>query len=179
MPRIFVAPLSLIDDVIRIEEVTHLITLLGADYMINEHRAIAAGRHLRIEVNDIAVPLPGQTEPQRRHAEQVLAFVDDWDRSKPLVIHCWAGISRSTASMFMILCKLNPSVPELDILKEMRRLAPHIAPNRLLTAHADDLLGRDGRMVDAIDLVGPARPASEGFPFELPADFAALVREAP
>jgi predicted protein tyrosine phosphatase len=178
MPRILVCPLSHIDDVIAARGASHLISLLGPDYMIPPHRAIATANHLRVEVHDIAEMLPGQLAPQRRHAEHVLAFGGRWDRAKPLVIHCWAGISRSTASMFMILCKLNPSVPEIDILREMRRLAPHIAPNRLLVAHADDLLGRDGRMVDAVDLIGPAVAASEGYPFDLPADLDLLVRQA-
>ena len=128
-----------------------------------DHTAIS------FQVNDIAAPIAGQTEPSAGHAARVLAFVDDWDRSAPMLIHCWAGISRSTASMFMALCKLNPERDETDILARMRRLAPHIAPTRLLTAHADDLLGRGGRMVDALDAVGPARPASEGYLFELPA----------
>ena len=169
MPRIMVTPLSLVDETVRAHAPSHLLTLLGPDYMIEHHGAFAPPRHLRIQVNDIAAPIAGQTEPSAGHAARVLAFVDDWDRSAPMLIHCWAGISRSTASMFMALCKLNPERDETDILARMRRLAPHIAPNRLLTAHADALLGRGGRLVDALDAVGPARPASEGYLFELPA----------
>ena len=169
MPSIMVTPLSLIDDTIRSRAPSHLLTLLGPGYMIDHHRSFDTPRHLRIKVNDIAAALPGQTEPRNHHAQSVLNFVDSWDRTAPMLVHCWAGISRSTASMFMALCKLNPEVDELAILRRMRRLAPHIAPNRLLVAHADDLLGRDGRMVDALDAIGPAIAASEGFLFELPA----------
>lgn len=176
MSRIIVCPLSHIDAVIRAERASHLLTLLGPDYMIAPHRRIAAERHLRVTVHDIAETLPGQIAPQRAHAERVLAFADGWDRSAPMVIHCWAGISRSTAAMWMTLCKLNPDADERDILSAMRARAPHVAPNRLLVAHADDLLGRGGRMVDALDAVGPARATSEGFPFTLPADFAELAR---
>ena len=177
MSRIIVCPLSRIDDVIRMEQASHLLTLLGPDYMIAAHDAIAEGRHLRLGVHDIAQVQPGHVAPQRTHAENVLAFADAWDRASPMVIHCWAGISRSTAAMWMTMCRLNPVADELEILRAMRRRAPHIAPNRLLVAHADDLLGRDGRMVDALDAVGPAHAVSEGFPFHLPADFTQLVRE--
>ena len=177
MSRIIVCPLSRIDDVIKAERASHLLTLLGPDYMIGHHGAMAADRHLRLRVNDIPESLPGQIAPQRSHAEQVLAFADAWDRTQPMVIHCWAGISRSTAAMWMTLCRLNPDADELEVLSAMRARAPHIAPNRLLVAHADDLLGRDGRMVDALDAVGPAVAASEGFPFFLPADFARLTAE--
>ncbi|BCW89579.1 hypothetical protein sos41_27450 [Alphaproteobacteria bacterium SO-S41] len=169
MPSIMVTPLALIDDTIRARAPSHLLTLLGPDYMIDHHKSFDTPRHLRIKVNDIAWALPGQTEPRNHHAKSVLAFVDSWDRKAPMLVHCWAGISRSTASMFMALCKLNPKVDELAILRRMRRLAPHIAPNPLLVAHADQLLGREGRMVDALDAIGPAIPASEGFLFELPA----------
>jgi len=177
MSRIIVCPLSRIDDVIALEKASHLLTLLGPDYMIEAHGAIARDRHLRLKLHDIAEILPGQMPPQREHAAQVLAFANTWDRSSPMVIHCWAGISRSTAAMWMTLCKLNPDADELDILSAMRDRAPHIAPNRLLVAFADELLGRDGRMVDALDAVGPAQAASEGFPFFLPADFTHLTRE--
>lgn len=169
MPRIMVTPLAIIDATIRSHGPSHLLTLLGPDYMIAHHRAFDPQRHLRIQVNDIAAPLHGQTEPRAPHADAVLRFVDTWDRKAPMLIHCWAGISRSTASMFMALCKLNPEVDELAILRRMRKLAPHIAPNRLLVAHADDLLNRNGRMVDALDEIGPAIAASTGFLFELPA----------
>lgn len=174
MSRIIVCPLASIDDVIRAERATHLLTLLGPDYMIDPHAAIAEGNHLRLGVNDIAELLPGQVAPQRDHAARVLAFADFWDRREAMLIHCWAGISRSTAAMWMTLCKLNPDIAEVEILRAMRLRAPHIAPNRLLVAHADDLLGRDGRMVDALDEVGPAVARSEGFAFELPVDLAGL-----
>ena len=153
-----------------------LLTLLGPDSMIEAHGAIAEGRHLRLTVHDIAERLPGQIAPQRAHAEHVLAFAGAWDRTSPMVIHCWAGISRSTAAMWMTMCKLNPDISELDILSAMRARAPHIAPNRLLVALADELLNRDGRMVDALDAVGPSIAASEGYPFFLPADFSQLAR---
>lgn len=168
MPKIIVTPLSLIEETIRSEGPSHLLSLLGPDYMIPAHKAFDAPRHLRVSIHDIAAPALGQTEPAAIHAQSVLEFADSWDRVKPMLIHCWAGISRSTASMFMILCKLNPQVSEVEILKRMRDLAPHISPNRLLTAHADDILGRGGRMVDALDAVGPAQVADIGFLFHLP-----------
>lgn len=172
MPRIIVTPLALIDDTIEADKPSHLLSLLGPDYMIQPHGRFAKDRHLRVHVHDIAEPLPGQVHPGAKHAANVLGFADTWDRSQPMLIHCWAGISRSTASMFMILCKLNPGVEEAIILRRMRALAPHVAPNRLLVMHADALLGRDGRMLEALDSVGPAVPASEGFHFHLPADLA-------
>jgi predicted protein tyrosine phosphatase len=169
MPKILVTPLAEIEKVIGLDRPSHLLSLLGPDYMIGAHPRFPDGRHLRIEIHDIAFAMDGQREPRRAHVDQVLAFADDWDRTSPMLIHCWAGISRSTASMFMILCKLNPGTDELGILRRMRRLAPHIQPNRLLVALADERLGRDGRMVEALDAAGPADLATMGYRFELPA----------
>lgn len=172
MPRIIVTPLSLIEETILADQPSHLLTLLGPDYMIAPHGSFAEGRHLRVQVHDIAVPLPGQVHPGAQHAKRVLVFAEGWDRKRPMLIHCWAGISRSTASMFMILCKFNPQADEAMILRRMRASAPHIQPNRLLVAHADAILGRDGRMVEALDSIGPARPAEIGYHFELAVDLA-------
>lgn len=169
MSKLIVTPLSLIEETILRERPSHMLSLLGPDYMIDAHGAFETAKHLRISVHDISNALPGHTEPTRQHATEVLAFADTWDGTRPMLIHCWAGISRSTASMFMILCKLNPQLRELDILRQMREQAPHVKPNGLLTAHADQLLGREGRMVDALDLVGPPDLVEMGRYFEIPA----------
>ena len=166
---IYVAPLSKVEHTIASRAVSHLVTLINNDTPVPTPASIAKERHLRLAMNDICEPADGLVLPGEHHVAELVRFTLDWHRAAPLLIHCWAGISRSTASMFMALCKLNPGVSEVAILKRMRALAPHIAPNRLLVAHADDLLGRDGRMVDALDEIGPAIPASEGFLFELPA----------
>jgi len=176
MPKILVTPLADIEKVIGLDRPSHLLSLLGPDYMIAAHPRFPGGRHLRVEIHDISETIEGQIAPGRAHVDQVLAFADSWDRASPMLIHCWAGISRSTASMFMILCKLNPEADELDILRRMRRLAPHIQPNRRLVTFADERLGRDGRMVEALDAAGPAELATMGYRFELPALLAPVAK---
>jgi predicted protein tyrosine phosphatase len=80
----------------------------------------------------------------------------------PFLIHCWAGISRSMASAFTILCdRLGPG-REIEIALAMRRRAPHAQPNALLVRHADEALGRSGRMVAALEAMGPSSMAAEG-----------------
>jgi predicted protein tyrosine phosphatase len=169
MPKILVTPLADIEKVIGLDRPSHLLSLLGPDYMIDAHPRFPQGRHLRVSIHDIAEALDDHIAPGREHVEQVLDFADSWDRTSPMLIHCWAGISRSTASMFMILCKLNPQADELGIMRRMRRLAPHIQPNRRLVTFADERLGRDGRMIEALDTAGPAQLATMGYRFELPA----------
>jgi len=84
-----------------------------------------------------------------------------------MVIHCYAGISRSTASAFMAACALNPHRDETSIARQMRSASPSAYPNRLIVTLADRLLGRNGRMVRALDAMGPSNMSIEGKPFRV------------
>src|SRR6185436_316037 len=101
-----------------------------------------------------AVAQPDFTAPDQNHVRELIAFAQGWDRTQPILIHCWAGISRSTASAFTIACMLNPKGRERDIAMLLRERAAHAHPNRRIVALADALLDRDGAMVDALDAMG-------------------------
>jgi predicted protein tyrosine phosphatase len=83
------------------------------------------------------------------------------------VVHCFAGISRSTAGAFIAACALNPSRDEGEVARLLRTASPTAQPNALLVSIADDLLGRNGRMIGAIESIGPAIPATEARPFRI------------
>ena len=109
----------------------------------------------------------GFVAPSETHIDQVLNFVRGWDRSAPLVVHCYAGISRSTASAFAAACALNPQRDELSIAQSIRAASPIASPNRLIVSLADQALGRDGRMLRALDAIGPGNMLTEGQPFRI------------
>lgn len=140
--------------VIEDRQPSHLITLLDPASMIDTPMGFAPDRHLKIGVNDIAEPAEGLILPDETVVTRVLDFGATWDETQPMVVHCWAGISRSTASAFIIACERNPKAPELAIARAMRQAAPHASPNRRIVALADDLMGRRGRMVAAVDAMG-------------------------
>ena len=54
----------------------------------------------------------------------LLRFVKRWDRRTPLVVHCYMGISRSTASAYASVCALNPDRSETDIAQSLRQASP-------------------------------------------------------
>ncbi len=83
-----------------------------------------------------------------------------------MIVHCWAGISRSTASAFILACERNPQIDERSIALAMRKAARHAYPNRRIVALADDMLGRRGRMVDAVEAMGGNDLISMGTPFD-------------
>ena len=82
-----------------------------------------------------------------------------------MVVHCYMGISRSTASAYASVCALNPQRDELGIAQALRRASPTATPNIRIVSLADKLLGRDGRMVAAIETIGRGCLAEEAAPF--------------
>jgi predicted protein tyrosine phosphatase len=118
-------------------------------------------------MDDISEPLDGFVAPSSDHIDRVLAFVRGWDRQAPLVVHCYAGISRSTASAFAAACALNPKRDEAEIAHSIRNASPTAFPNRLIVSLADRALGRDGRMLRALDEIGPGNMSIEGTPFRI------------
>ena len=162
MPRLLVAPLSSLPDALAAHAPSHLISLLSPEHMIDTPAGFPAAMHLRLSVNDIVDPAAGTAPPARQHIDTLLEFSRGWDTSQPLLIHCWAGISRSMASAFTILCdRLGPD-REIEIARAMRQRAPHAQPNRLLVQHADDALGRKGKMIAALNSMGPPLVVEEG-----------------
>ena len=145
---------------------SHLVTLLDPASMIQTPEGVSAGRHLKIGVNDIAEPTEGLVLPTEQVVTDLLDFGATWDETAPMVVHCWAGISRSTASAFILACERNPEVDERSIALAMRQAALHAYPNRRIVTLADDMMGRGGRMVDAIEAMGGNDLATMGTPFD-------------
>ncbi len=162
MPHLLVTPLSSLAGALDAHNPSHLVSLLSPEHMIETPQGFAAAMHLRLRVNDIVDPAAGTAPPARRHIDELLAFSRGWDAQRPLLIHCWAGISRSMASAFTILCdRLGPG-HEIEIARAMRQRAPHAQPNRLLVRYADDALERGGDMVEALNNMGPPLVVEEG-----------------
>jgi predicted protein tyrosine phosphatase len=170
---IYVAPLSLVQTTVAEANVSHLVTLINGETPIVTPPSIVPDRHLRLAMNDICEPQPGLVLPCEDHVSHLVRFAREWDRQAPLLIHCWAGISRSTAAAFISLCALNPAGSELELARTLRRASPTAYPNRLLVALADEILSRQGRMIAAVEDIGRGRIADEAEVFSLPALLAA------
>jgi predicted protein tyrosine phosphatase len=145
----------------------HVVTLLRLTDRVERPKHIAPDNHLVLSVDDISTPIDGYTCPGEEHVARLIDFVGRWDRSAPMVMHCFAGISRSTAGAFVAACALNPERDELEIAWNIRRASRTAQPNARIVSIADRLLRRDGRMVRAIETIGPGEAAMEGHPFRL------------
>jgi predicted protein tyrosine phosphatase len=149
---------------------SHVITVMADVDKVQRPASILQDNHLVISMDDITEEAEGFTAPAVNHVERVLSFGRSWTRTAPMVIHCYAGISRSTASAFAIACALNPNRSESDIARKIRGASAFAHPNRLIVSHADRLLGRDGRMLRALDEMGPGNLTVEGRPFRIDLD---------
>lgn len=145
----------------------HIVTLLRLVDRVQRPANIAPQNHLVLAVDDITMPMDGYTAPAHEHVQQLIDFVSGWDRKAPMVVHCFAGISRSTAGAYVAACALNPQRDEMQIAWDIRRASRTAQPNARIVSIADRLLKREGRMIRAIDAIGPGDAAAEGHPFRL------------
>jgi predicted protein tyrosine phosphatase len=162
---IIVCPYSAVHSLVARHKVGHVASLLAPE---TQHLAITGidqRRHLRLSFHDIVEATDGLVSPQPQDTEKLVEFFESWDKADPMLIHCWAGISRSTAACFTAMCMLRPGPVEEELARHLRELSPSASPNRLIVSHADAILGRGGRMVAAIEAIGRGCEATEGVPF--------------
>ena len=131
---------------------THVLSILDPDYPVPEAFG-QYGEHERLELrfNDIIDPTPGMILPTPEHVAAVLAFGRSLsaDPEAKLIVHCHAGISRSTASMALILAQALPDEPAEAILAMVHDIREKAWPNLRLIEIGDALLGRNGTLIQA------------------------------
>lgn len=162
-----VCSLAALSDTVRATGASHVLTVMANVDQVQRPPSVLPANHLKVSMDDIVEQMDGFVAPNETHIERVLSFVRGWDRRTPMVVHCYAGISRSTASAFATVCALNPHRDEMSIARLIREASPIAAPNRLIVSLADKALGRDGRMLRALDAMGPGSMSVEGRPFHI------------
>jgi predicted protein tyrosine phosphatase len=170
MSAIYVCPLSRLADTVTQSGARHIVTLINNDTLVTRPPHIDRANHLHLGIHDICEPAEGMICPAEEHIEELIAFARRWDREAAIVIHCYAGISRSTAAAFSAFCAVRPDLEEAVIAGRLRRGSPEATPNARIVAIADALLGRGGRMTGAIAGIGRGIDAAEGSVFALRLD---------
>lgn len=164
---IHVCSLSRLHETVERTGARHVISVINGSTVFTRPSNVDPTNHLFLGLNDIVEEIEGLVAPGEAHMRELLDFVRDWPREAPLVIHCYAGVSRSTAAAYITLCSLMPEQDEAELAQRLREASPTATPNARLVALADAALGRDGRMIRAIEAIGRGADAFEGAPFSL------------
>ncbi len=168
--EIIVCPLSRAPEIARDKKPSRVVSLLdpGTSFPILE--GYGFDRHLCMEIHDIESESEGLDICCDKRMGKILDFVGQWRAEDPILIHCYAGISRSTATAFITACAYDPKRDEEELAFALRLASPTASPNRRFIALADAALGRNGRMSRAIESIGRGPPwyeIGEATPFSL------------
>ena len=113
---------------------------LGFDDIIE----VSSNNHIfRLNTDDIP-----QIPPNQKHTESIINFVNHWDKKKPIVIHCWCGISRSMATATYLMCKEDTLNIDRNI-RYIRFVAPHANPNKVLINLFEESLNLNNQISSA------------------------------
>lgn len=167
---IYVCSLEAMPGIVARHAPSHLVSLLAPENMVETPSGVRPDNHLKLGLHDITEPFLDYTAPAAGHIESLLSFGAAWDRAAPLVVHCHAGVSRSTAAALILLCQRNAG-REQEAALELRERAPHAMPNRRMIALADRAMALEGRLVAAVAALEPADFFGAGEIVALPVDF--------
>ena len=137
--------------------VTHVLSIMDPDCPDPEaFQAYDAHHRTILRFHDVIEPFDGYVMPAPGHVEAILAFGETLSRGAGardeghLLVHCHAGISRSTAAMAMLLAQTYPDQDEDHIFDRLVEIRPQAWPNSRMIGFADRLLSRKGRLNAAL-----------------------------
>ncbi len=131
--------------------VTHVLSILDPEWPEPEaFEDFEPHARVTFRFHDAIEPERGVVLPQKPDVDAILGFGRDAGGVTHLLIHCHAGISRSTAAMLMILAQAHPHELEDAIVNRLLEIRPQAWPNSRMIGFADELLGRAGRLSAAV-----------------------------
>lgn len=168
MTLIVVAPLARIAEMAVRHRAREMISLMAKEQTFHRPAVIQAQRHLLLHMNDITFKGTGNlVAPDITHVEKIIAFAGEWDRSAPLLIHCWMGVSRSPAAALIAALSLAPDQDDTALAQRLRKASPYATPNMRIIEIGDEILGRNGRLVAAVRGIGRGADTDGNAPFTL------------
>jgi len=132
--------------------ITHVLSILDPGWPEPEALSgFSINRRLRLRFHDVIESQPGWIAPERWDVELLLAFSRDLAVSEEahLLVHCHAGVSRSTAAATLVMAQARPDRPADEVLREVVRLRPRAWPNLRILEFGDEILGRRGEIIEA------------------------------
>lgn len=135
--------------------VGHVISFLDPDYHADEHLETLDGvDRSEFRFHDVIEPSMGIILPERDAIEALLDIGERLRAAAPaaVLVHCHAGISRSTAAAAILMAQFNPG-REVEVAARLTAIRPQAWPNSRMIRFADELLARDGALLAAIETI--------------------------
>ena len=157
IPKIHICGVSELETAFR-NSFTHVISIWDPEWI--EHGGVEQQLRKRLPTqtllhiayfHDTSFEEPGRRAPIEDDVRRILDFAAGLDPAGSVLIHCWAGISRSTAIAYAVLCQSTGPGHETDCLEGVLVARPQAFPNALIVALADRILERHGAMQRACD----------------------------
>ncbi len=169
MTAIVVAPLARIAEMAVRHKAEEMVSLLGPGQDFHRPAVIRKERHLLLGVNDITFAGTGDlVAPGEEHVRAIIDFARQWNRDRPLLIHCWMGVSRSPAAALIAALAVHPEEEDAALAERLRAASPFATPNMRLVEIGDRMLGRGGKLAGAVQALGRGADADGNAPFVLP-----------
>jgi len=136
--------------------VTHVLSILDPEW---PDPPVFAGftphRRLALRFHDIIEAMPDRLAPTREDVARLLEFGRELNQpaQSHLLVHCHAGVSRSTAAAALILAQAHPDRPAQEALDAVARMRPRAWPNLRILEFGDALLARNGEIVAAASAI--------------------------
>lgn len=136
------------------DNVTHLLSVLDVHCPVPDtfERYPALEREL-LRFDDVVGEFPGFTACTMADIERLLVFGERvnaaGEAARHLLIHCHAGISRSTAAAAVMMAQFNPG-RETEAFLALLQIRRHAWPNTRVVEMADRILGRGGALLDGL-----------------------------
>jgi predicted protein tyrosine phosphatase len=134
--------------------ITHVLSLLDPGFP-DPDIFHSFGKHERLELrfHDIIDERKDQVAPQVAHVRRLLRFgrtlTSNPASAVHLLVHCHAGVSRSTSAMVLLLAQARPDVAAADVIEQVAKTRPHAWPNLRILEIGDAVLGRGGELAAA------------------------------
>ena len=137
---------------------SHVISVIDPGYAPETPKGVK--HHLKLGFDDIVDVKPEnqifrlnvetypQLPPNEYHINSIIEFTDTWNPKRPIVIHCWCGVSRSMATATYLLCKYDNLNIDRNI-RYIRSIANHANPNKLLIRLFEKSLNIDNEITDS------------------------------
>jgi len=126
---------------------TKIISLLSPEQATEFEFTSQGTDHKLWLMDDVTFSAPGSRAPSVSQILEILDFSKTFQPNDKALIHCYAGVSRSTSVAIGVLCQ--HGVPPSDSISVVEKLCEGMDPNELILRHFDAALGLKLTLLDA------------------------------